>query len=106
SQTAQPRLALPQGTTTAPPSGGTTTINARTRLLLEGPIAATLLRLAPPNLVVNVTLIAVTARIDAHFVGRLGAPALAGVSLVFPLLMLMQQIANPSIASALAARVR
>jgi hypothetical protein len=93
SQTAQLRLALPQGTTTAPPSGGTTTINPRTRLLLEGPIAATLLRLAPPNLVVNVILIAVTASIDAHFVGRLGAPALAGVSLVFPLMMLMQQIA-------------
>src|SRR4029077_1825773 len=79
SQTAQPTLALPQGTMTAPPSGVTTTINPRTRLLLEGPIAATLLRLAPPNLVVNVILIAVTASIDAHFVGRLGAPALAGV---------------------------
>src|SRR5215471_1294173 len=44
SQTAQPRLALPQGTTTAPPAGATTAINPRTRLLLEGPIAATLLR--------------------------------------------------------------
>ena len=105
SQTAQPTLALPQGTTTAPPSGGTTTINPRTRLLLEGPIAATLLRLAPPNLVVNVILIAVTASIDAHFVGRLGAPALAGVSLVFPLMMLMQQIANSSMGSAIAASV-
>src|SRR6516164_4197310 len=105
SQTAQPRLALPQGTTTVPPAGGTTTINPRTRLLLEGPIAATLLRLAPPNLVVNVILIAVTASIDAHFVGRLGAPALAGVSLVFPLMMLMQQIANSSMGSAIAASV-
>src|SRR5262245_56348852 len=105
SQTAQPRLALPQDTTTAPPSGGATTINPRTRLLLEGPIAATLLRLAPPNLVVNVILIAVTASIDAHFVGRLGAPALAGVSLVFPLMMLMQQIANSSMGSAIAASV-
>src|SRR5262245_53299519 len=64
SQTAQSRLALPQGTTTAPPAGGTTTINPRTRLLLEGPIVATLLRLEPPNLVVNVILIAVTASID------------------------------------------
>src|SRR5215469_16848331 len=105
SQTAQPRLALPQRTTTAPPAGATTTINPRTWLLLEGPIAATLLRLAPPNLVVNVILIAVTASIDAHFVGRLGAPALAGVSLVFPLMMLMQQIANSSMGSAIAASV-
>src|SRR5262249_50605159 len=77
SQTAQPRLALPQGTTTAPPAGGTTAINPRTRLLLEGPIVATLLRLAPPHPVVHVLLIAVTASIDAHFVGRLGADATA-----------------------------
>src|SRR5215468_1150729 len=34
---------------------------ARTRLLLEGPIVPTLLRLAAPNVVVNVVLIAVTA---------------------------------------------
>ena len=37
---------------------------ARTRLLLEGPIVATLLRLAAPNVVVNVVLIAVTATGD------------------------------------------
>src|SRR5215831_416806 len=41
----------------------------RTRLLLEGPIVTTLLRLAAPNVVVNVVLIAVTATVDAHFIG-------------------------------------
>jgi len=51
---------------------------ARTRLLLEGPIVATLLRLGAPNVVVNVVLIAVTATVDAHFVGRMGPEALAG----------------------------
>src|SRR5262249_27339421 len=53
---------------------------ARTRLLLEGPIVSTLLRLAAPNLVVNVVLIAVTATVDAHFVGQMGPEggALAG----------------------------
>lgn len=62
---------------------------ARTRLLLEGPMVSTLLRLAAPNVVVNVILIAVTASVDAHFVGQLGPGArLAGLSLVFPLLML------------------
>src|SRR5262249_32152590 len=64
---------------------------SRTRLLLEGPIVSTLLRLAAPNVVVNVVLIAVTATVDAHFVGREGPSALAGISLVFPLIMLMQQ---------------
>jgi putative MATE family efflux protein len=75
---------------------------SRTRLLLEGPIVATLLRLAAPNIVVNVVLIAVTATVDAHFVGQLGPSALAGISLVFPLIMLMQQMANSSMGGAIA----
>ena len=78
---------------------------ARTRLMLDGPIASTLLQLAAPNLVVNVMLIAVTASVDAHFVGQLGADALAGLSLVFPLMMLMQQMANASMGSAIASSV-
>ena len=78
---------------------------ARTRLLLEGPIVSTLLRLAAPNVVVNVVLIAVTATVDAHFVGRLGPDALAGISLVFPLIMLMQQMANSSMGGAIASAV-
>ena len=77
----------------------------RTRLLLEGPIVSTLLRLAAPNVVVNVVLIAVTATVDAHFVGRLGPNALAGLVLVFPLLMLMQQMANSSIGGAVASAI-
>ncbi len=61
---------------------------ARTRLLLEGPIAPTLLRLAAPTVVVMMLQAAVTT-FDAFFVGGLGPEALAGVSLVFPVLMLM-----------------
>jgi putative MATE family efflux protein len=83
-----------------PPPGA-----ARTRLLLEGPVVTTLLRLAAPNVVVNVVLIAVTATVDAHFVGRLGPGALAGISLVFPLIMLMQQMANASMGGAIASAV-
>src|SRR6266446_8845249 len=78
---------------------------ARTRLLLEGPIISTLLRLAAPNVVVNVVLIAVTATVDAHFVGRMGPGALAGLSLVFPLIMLMQQMANSSMGGAIASAI-
>jgi putative MATE family efflux protein len=65
----------------------------------------TLLRLAAPNVVVNVILIAVTAGVDAHYVGRLGPSALAGLALVFPLLMLMQQMANSSMGSAMASAI-
>jgi Na+-driven multidrug efflux pump len=78
---------------------------ARRRLLLEGPIVSTLLRLAVPNVVVNVVLIAVTVSVDAHFVGQLDPSALAGLSLVFPLLMLMQQVANSSMGGAVASAV-
>jgi putative MATE family efflux protein len=78
---------------------------ARTRLMLEGPIVPTLLRLAVPNLVVNVVLIAVTTSVDAHFIGRFGLDALAGLALVFPLLMLMQQMANMAMGGAIAASI-
>jgi len=78
---------------------------SRTRLLLEGPIVPTLLRLAAPNVVVNVVLIAVTATVDAHFVGQVGPYALAGLSLVFPLIMLMQQMANSSMGGAIASAI-
>jgi hypothetical protein len=80
--------------------------NVRTRLLLEGPIPSTLLRLAAPNLVVNVILIAVTTSVDAYFVGTFGPNALAGISLVFPLIMLMQQVANATVGGVVAVTVR
>ena len=108
-------VTAPRPTTTAmelPRSGGTPSVtladknsSSRTRLLLHGPIVSTLLRLAAPNVVVNVILIAVTASVDAHFVGQLGPSALAGLSLVFPLLMLMQQMANGSMGGATASAV-
>jgi putative MATE family efflux protein len=88
-----------------PPTAAPKAAAARTRLLLEGPIASTLLRLAAPNVVVNVLLIAVTASVDAYFVGQLGSGALAGLALVFPLLMLMQQMANSSMGGAIASAV-
>jgi putative MATE family efflux protein len=89
----------------APPASPPKSGGARTRLLLEGPIASTLLRLGAPNVVVNVVLIAVTTTVDAYFVGRLGASALAGLALVFPLIMLMQQVANSSMGAATASAI-
>ena len=94
-------LAQPAVTIARPPAAAA----ARTRLLLEGPVISTLLRLGAPNVVVNVVLIAVTATIDAHFVGRFGPEALAGISLVFPLIMLMQQVANSSMGGAIASAI-
>jgi len=66
-------------------------LDPRTRALLEAPIALTLLRLAGPNVLVQVVQASI-GLIEAYFIGKLGTDALAGVSLVFPVLMLMQMM--------------
>jgi Na+-driven multidrug efflux pump len=68
--------------------GGSVTLTPQARRLLEGPVLATLLRLAAPT-VALMLLQAVIAAGEAAFVGRLGSYALAGASLSFPLVMLM-----------------
>lgn len=73
----------------APPGALTAALAPRTRLILHGPIALTLLRLAAPNMVV-ITVQAAINVLETVFLGWLGRDALAGVSLVFPLVMLMQ----------------
>jgi Na+-driven multidrug efflux pump len=64
-------------------------VAGRTRQLLEAPITPTLLRLAMPNVVVMMAQ-ATVSTCEVYFISWLGAEALAGVSLVFPLIMLMQ----------------
>ncbi len=89
------------------------TLDARTRRLLEGPIAPTLLRMAAPNMLVMVAQ-ASAGLIETYFIGKLGTDALAGMALVFPLVMLMQMLSagaigggiSSSIARALGARRR
>ena len=51
---------------------------------------------------VNLVLIAVTASVDAYFLRGFGPSVLAGLALAFPLLMLMQQVANSSMGGAIA----
>src|SRR5271166_6392604 len=63
----------------------------RTRLLLEAPIGMTLLKLAAPNVLVMFAQASV-GLIETYFVGWLGTDALAGVALVFPLVLLMQMM--------------
>ena len=78
--------------------------DARTRALLEGPIASTLLRLAAPGVAVML-LQAGVGTMDGVFVGWLGAEALAGVSLVYPLLMLMQTMSAGGMGGGIASAV-
>ncbi len=63
-------------------------LTPQARRLLEGPVLATLLRLAAPT-VGLMLLQGVIAAGEAAYVGRLGSDALAGASLSFPLVMLM-----------------
>ena len=77
---------------------------ARTRRLLEAPVLPTLLRLAAPNVLVMV-LQAVVTTFDAVFVGWLGPSALAGVSLVYPLVMLMQTMSAGGMGGGVASAV-
>jgi putative MATE family efflux protein len=77
---------------------------ARTTLLLEGPILPTLLRLAAPN-VMNLLAIAGMITFDGLFLGRLGPDALAGVSLAFPFVMLIQHTAASGMGGAVSSAI-
>ena len=61
----------------------------RAQRLLEGPILATLARLALPGAVLALFQTGVSIA-DTYYVGHLGTAALAGLALVFPLVMLLQ----------------
>jgi len=65
--------------------------DSRTRALIEGPIATTLIRLAAPNVLVMFAQASV-GLVETYFVGKLGTDPLAGVALVFPVMMLMQMM--------------
>src|SRR5215471_3286464 len=64
----------------APAARVTPSTEARTKLLLEGPILPTLLRLAAPN-VLNLLAFVGVITFDGFFLGRIGTNALAGASL-------------------------
>jgi putative MATE family efflux protein len=66
-------------------------MDTRTRRLLEAPVLPTIIWLALPNIVVMVVQAAI-GLIEMYFVAKLGLDALAGMALVFPLLMLLQMV--------------
>lgn len=92
---------------------GVISLDPRTRRLLEGPIVPTLLRLGAPNVLVMLAQASI-GLIETYFVSKLGTDALAGMALVFPVVMLMQMASAgamgggiaSSIARALGARRR
>ncbi|WP_459607618.1 MATE family efflux transporter [Dickeya oryzae] len=75
-----------------------------TTAMLAGPILPVMLRLALPTVAVLVvqTLVGV---METYFVSSLGAGVLAGVAVVFPILMLMQMMANGGIGGGLSSAI-
>lgn len=72
--------------------------------ILAGPVLPTLLRLAAPMVAVLVaqTLVGIA---ETYYVGFLGTDALAGVALVFPVLMLMTMVSNGGIGGGVSSAV-
>src|SRR5262245_37688229 len=88
----------------APPLPRPAPLAARTRAMLDGAIAPTLVRLAAPTVLVMTMQAAITT-LDGYFIGWLGPEALAGVSLVFPLVMLMQTMSAGGMGGGVASAV-
>jgi len=75
----------------------------RTRqAMLEGPILATLVKLAWPTVLVIVAQVFVGVA-EMFYVSFLGTAALAGVTLVFPIMMLMSMMSNGGIGGGVSA---
>ena len=79
-------------------------MDPRTRLLLEAPTASTLLRLAIPNMLVMLAQ-AAAGLVETYFIGKLGTDALAGVALVFPVVMLMQMMSAGAMGGGIASSI-
>ncbi|MFP2925700.1 MATE family efflux transporter [Pyxidicoccus sp. 3LG] len=72
--------------------------------ILRGPILKTLLRMAVPTTLVLIAQ-ALVGVAETWYVSFLGTDALAGVSLVFPIVMLMTMMSNGGIGSGVASAV-
>jgi putative MATE family efflux protein len=73
-------------------------------MLLEAPIVPTLLRLGAPNVLVMLAQAGV-GLIETYFVGKLGTDALAGMALVFPVVMFMQMTSAGAMGGGIASAI-
>lgn len=77
---------------------------ARVQQMLHAPLLPTLFRLATPN-VMGLFAMTIVIGYDGYILGLVGADALAGIALVFPLSMLMLQMSAGGIGGATTAAV-
>ena len=76
----------------------------RTCVLLEASVLPTLLKLAAPNMLVQFAQMS-TGLMEVYFVARLGVDALAGASLVFPVLSLITAVSQGSVGGGVVAAI-
>jgi len=76
----------------------------RTNSLLTAPILPTLVRMSLPNLIAMLAT-ALVAVAETAYVGRLGTPSLAGMALVFPMVMLQQQMSSGAMGGGISSAV-
>jgi putative MATE family efflux protein len=100
--TATKRRAVIAASVVAPPR--IAEVDSLTRALLHGAIVPTLLRLAWPNILVMLAQ-ASTGLIETWWVSRLGIDALAGMALVFPVVMLMQMVSGGAMGGGISSAV-
>jgi putative MATE family efflux protein len=96
---------LKRGSTTVASQSDTMKTTARAGLgnpMLVGPILPIVLRLALPNMGAMVAG-SVAAIAETAYVGRLGVPALAGMAVVFPLVMLQGMLSAGAMGSSISA---
>ena len=72
---------------------GSVPANPRAQALLHGPIVSTLVRLSWPNILVMLAQ-ASTGLVETWWLSRLGTDVLAGMAVVFPVVMLMQMMSQ------------
>ena len=76
----------------------------RRELFLNGPVASTLFRLSWPNILV-MSAQASTGLVETWWLSRLGTDALAGMALVFPVVMLMQMMSGGAVGGGISSAI-
>ncbi|WP_059411714.1 MATE family efflux transporter [Cupriavidus basilensis] len=86
------------------PHAASAAANPRLQAMLKGPVLPTVARLAWPNLAMMLAQSS-TGLIETWFVSRLGTAPLAGMALVLPVLMLLQNMAGGAMGGGISAAV-
>jgi putative MATE family efflux protein len=95
---------IPSKPLAQPAKAAAASMSPRTRAMLEGAIVPTLLRLVAGNVGILVAQAVITF-METYYISWLGADALAGATLAFPLITLMQTMSGAGIGGGVASAI-